>query len=232
MRDLERASGVGRETIRYYIGLGLLPEPSRPKPNVADYGEEHVSRLLAIKRLQAERYLPLSFIKTLLDRPSHGEMAPIPGFAGLLGPLLGAQAEGPLTPLAEAAEITGLPLAEIEVLIEGGVLFAETQGGQPALAPPDLAVARAWGRVRAAGYTPEAGFFPEDALIYAEVLAPMVRREVDRFFTRVTGGRSPEAAATLAQAGVEDVNAMITAMRTNYILRRVAELGAAEPDDA
>ena len=47
MRDLERASGVGRETIRYYIGLGLLPEPARPKPNVADYGEEHVSRLLA-----------------------------------------------------------------------------------------------------------------------------------------------------------------------------------------
>ena len=30
MRDLERATGVGRETIRFYIREGLLPEPARP----------------------------------------------------------------------------------------------------------------------------------------------------------------------------------------------------------
>lgn len=226
MRDLEQRSGVGRETIRYYIGLGLLPEPGRPKPNVADYSEEHVVRLAAIRRLQAERYLPLSFIKTLLDRPSHGEMEPIPGFEALLGPRLGFAPDGPPTSLAEAAAVSGLSEAEIDTLIAGGVLFAtEAPGGGRALAPMDLAVARAWGRVRAAGYTPEAGFFAEDAAIYAETLAPMVRREVDRFFTRVTGGRSPEEAAALAQAGVEDVNALIVAMRTNYILRLVAELG-------
>ena len=27
MKDLERATGVSRETIRYYIREGLLPEP-------------------------------------------------------------------------------------------------------------------------------------------------------------------------------------------------------------
>ncbi len=225
MRDLERRSGVGRETIRYYIGLGLLPEPARPKPNVADYSEEHVTRLAAIKRLQDERYLPLSFIKTLLDRPSHGEMEPIPGFEALLGPRLGFAPGGPPVPLAEAATAAGLEVAEIETLIEGGVLFAvETREGR-ALAPLDLAVARAWGRVRAAGYTPETGFFAQDAHIYAEVLTPMVRREVERFYTRVTGGRTAEEAAALAQAGVEDVNALIMARRRRCIRRLVAELG-------
>ena len=226
MRDLEQRSGVGRETIRYYIGLGLLPEPARPKPNVADYGEDHVQRLLTIKRLQAERYLPLSFIKTLLDRPSHGEMEPIPGFAGLLSPRLGFDAAGPLTSIADAVAATGLSEAELNVLVADGVIFATPgAGGAQGFAPLDLAVARAWGEVRAAGYTPETGFFAEDARLYAEVLAPMAAREVDRFYTRVTGGRSTEDAAALAQAGVERVNDLITAMRTNYILRRVAELG-------
>ena len=37
MRDLERATGVGRETIRFYIREGLLPEPERPGRNVAWY---------------------------------------------------------------------------------------------------------------------------------------------------------------------------------------------------
>ena len=227
MRELERRSGVGRETIRYYIGLGLLPEPRRPKANVADYAEEHVTRLATIRRLQAERYMPLSFIKTLLDRPSHGEVEGIPGFAGLLATRMGIAANGPSLTLAEAAQSAGLPVAELETLIEEGVVFAlrDVDGWPTGLAALDVAVARAWGRVRAAGYAPETGFFAEDAEIYAQVLGPLTAREIDRFFTRVPGGRSTEDAAVLAQAGIELINELIVAMRTNYLLRRVAELG-------
>ena len=227
MRELERRSGVGRETIRYYIGLGLLPEPARPKANVADYGEEHVARLATIKRLQAERYLPLSFIKILLDRPSHGAVEAIPGFAGLLAARMGIAANGPPLDLDDAADATGLPRAELEALIGEGVMFAlsDPEGQAMAIGPLDVAVARAWGRVRAAGFAPESGFFAEDAEIYAQVLGPMTAREIDRFFTRVPGGRSTEDAAALAQAGIELINELIVAMRTNYLLRRVAELG-------
>jgi hypothetical protein len=35
MRDLERLTGVHRETIRVYFRAGLLPAPDRPKRNVA-----------------------------------------------------------------------------------------------------------------------------------------------------------------------------------------------------
>ncbi len=227
MRELERRSGVGRETIRYYIGLGLLPEPARPKANVADYGDEHLQRLGAIRRLQAERYLPLSFIKTLLERPSHGEVEAIPGFAGLLAARMGIAANAPAVSLAEAARSAGLPVEDLEALIDEGVIFAlrDAEGRACAVAPLDVAVARAWGRVRAAGFAPEAGFFAQDAEVYAQALGPMTAREIDRFFTRVPGGRSTEEAATLAQAGIELINELITIMRTNYLLRRVAELG-------
>src|SRR5258706_13989234 len=89
MRELERLSGLGRETIRYYIRLGLLPEPLRPKPNVADYADEHLRRLGGIRRLQQESYLPLSFIKTVLDRPPAGEIAALPGLDAILPARLG-----------------------------------------------------------------------------------------------------------------------------------------------
>ncbi|MFN7174973.1 MAG: MerR family transcriptional regulator, partial [Thermaurantiacus tibetensis] len=69
MRDLERASGIGRETIRFYIREGLLPEPVRTARNAALYGEEHLTRLLAIRRLREDRFLPLGVIRVLLDAP-------------------------------------------------------------------------------------------------------------------------------------------------------------------
>ena len=45
MQDLERATGVGRETIRFYIREGLLPQPERPNRNVAWYDESFVERI-------------------------------------------------------------------------------------------------------------------------------------------------------------------------------------------
>jgi DNA-binding transcriptional MerR regulator len=218
MQELERKSGLGRETIRYYIGLGLLPEPVRPKPNVAVYSEEHVRRLAVIKRLQAERYLPLSFIKTLLDRPSGGEVGAIPGLESYLAGELGYAEDAAPVCLDEAARRTGLPVEEIRTLAAVGVLFIGPEG----LSPPDLAVARAWGQVRGAGFTPEQGFFAEDASVYAEALAPLAAREVDRFLTRVPGGLPAGEAQALARQGVALVNGLIAAMRANYILRALA----------
>ncbi len=218
MAELEQRSGVGRETIRYYIGLGLLPEPVRPKPNVAVYAEEHVRRLGVIKRLQRERYMPLSFIKSLLDRPSGGEVTSIPGLEAFLAGELGYDPAAAVLPLEEAALKSGLPAEEIETLARVGVLFL-TNGG---LLPADLAVASLWGQVRAAGFSPEHGFFAEDASIYAQALGPMAIREVDRFLTRVPGGLPAAEAQVLAQQGVAVVNALIGAMRANYLLRAVA----------
>src|SRR5690242_14315850 len=117
MRELEQRSGVGRETVRYYIRMGLLPEPARPKPNVADYSDEHVRRLDVIKRLRAESYLPLGFIKQVLDRPTSGEIAALPGLDNLLAASLGVAPANGGVPLAKAAAEAGLTLAELEVLI-------------------------------------------------------------------------------------------------------------------
>ena len=222
MRELERRSGVGRETIRYYIRMGLLPEPARPKPNVADYAEEHVRRLGVIKRLQAEQYLPLSFIKQVLERPTSGEIAALPGLEVMLAGRLGVVAADGGTPLRDSAEATGLELRELQVLAAGGVI--EIRDG--ALGPLDLAIAKTWGKVKAAGYSPDAGFFAEDARIYVEALAPLARREIERFYGRLTGSGTVEDAARMGQAGIELINDLIALIRTRMLLRLVAEMNA------
>jgi DNA-binding transcriptional MerR regulator len=52
MRTSRRATGVGREAIRYYIREGL-PEPARPDRNFALYDASFVERILLVKRLQS-----------------------------------------------------------------------------------------------------------------------------------------------------------------------------------
>ena len=222
MRELEARSGVGRETIRYYLRIGLLPEPARAKRNVADYSDEHVRRLAVIRRLQAERHLPLSFIREVLDRPNAGEIAPLPGLDALIAASLGVAPANGGASLDEAAAEAGLTPVELEVLARDGVV--EAAGGT--LAPLDLAIAKAWGRVKAAGYSPEAGFFAEDAAIYVEALEPLARREIERFYGRLAGSGTVEDAARLGQAGIELINELIALIRTRILLRLVVETNA------
>lgn len=93
MRDLEKASGVGRETIRYYIREGLLPEPDKASRNSARYSDVHVARLKAIKRLQEERFLPLAVIRELLEADD-GDRWLLPEAFPTLDALLAQRLEG------------------------------------------------------------------------------------------------------------------------------------------
>jgi DNA-binding transcriptional MerR regulator len=72
MRDLEIKTGVNRETIRVYFREDLLPEPSRPARNVADYGDEHVRAISAIRKLQRESGMTLPQIKATLNGAHSG----------------------------------------------------------------------------------------------------------------------------------------------------------------
>ena len=64
-------AGVSIRTVRYYIQQGLLPKPEARGPG-AHYKEEHLDRLLLIKRLQRE-HLPLAEIRRVLES-SAGEL--------------------------------------------------------------------------------------------------------------------------------------------------------------
>lgn len=66
MAELERLSGVPRETIHFYLRSGLLPPPDKTGKTQATYDERHLERLRLIRRLREEKYLPIAVIRTIL----------------------------------------------------------------------------------------------------------------------------------------------------------------------
>ncbi len=66
LHELAEEAGVSPRTVRYYVQRGLLPAPEFRGKDTA-YGQEHLLRLHAIKRLQ-QTHLPLDEIQ---DRLAH-----------------------------------------------------------------------------------------------------------------------------------------------------------------
>lgn len=71
--ELATAAGVAARTIRYYVQRGLLPAPEFRGKDTA-YGREHLLRLQAIRKLQAQ-HLPLDEIQARLVALTPGELA-------------------------------------------------------------------------------------------------------------------------------------------------------------
>ena len=66
--ELAEKAGVTKRTIHYYISKGLLMPPNGEGVN-STYTDEHLERLLLIKKLQGE-YMPLNKIReTILENP-------------------------------------------------------------------------------------------------------------------------------------------------------------------
>lgn len=230
MKELEARSGVGRETIRFYIREGLLPEPERPKANVAIYSEEHVRRLEMIRMLQRERFLPLSVIKRLLDEIDGRELDAVPGLFGLefmLASRLGADETRGAVDAERLAGETGIPLEEIEALARDGILTLETgDNGRPLLPAPDAAVVRLWGRINEAGFTREAGYTARDLAKYHALAERMAAFEVDDFYDRLADGMEADRAASMAMRGMAMALEILGHLRAKAILRRVAARNA------
>ncbi|MBQ9298081.1 MAG: MerR family transcriptional regulator [Clostridia bacterium] len=67
--ELASKSGVTKRTIHYYISKGLLLPPDGSGVNSV-YNDEHLERILLIKKLQAE-YMPLNKIREyILENPN------------------------------------------------------------------------------------------------------------------------------------------------------------------
>lgn len=67
--ELAEKAGVTKRTIHYYISKGLLLPPEGSGVNSV-YNDEHLNRLLLIKKLQAE-YMPLNKIREyILENPT------------------------------------------------------------------------------------------------------------------------------------------------------------------
>lgn len=225
MAELERRSGVGRETIRYYIREGLLPEPERRARNVAVYGDVHATRLKTIKRLQEERFLPLEVIRRVLE----GDTSALPPASDPLtelGPLLAQRlgvGDGEVPVLLEAATAGDAQSLSDAIALDkiGAISIFESKSGR-AVTRLDARLLSLWRDLRSAGYGPDS-FPAENAANYVATIAQIAETEVSRFFDGFAGRIGQADATEKAQAGVEIINAVIATLRIRFILDEVAK---------
>jgi DNA-binding transcriptional MerR regulator len=226
MRDLERLTGVGRETIRYYIREGLLPEPERPRRNTAWYDGAFVERLRLIRELQQKRFLPLHVIKAIVAGdapPPRDEVRTLLELDGKLFPAVENVPSPPPETLSAVAKRTGLSAMEIRSIADVGAITLRTEGGKQWLDETSLRIVEMWARIRRAGYGEELGFTPANLRLYVELVGWLAREELRLFARGVTGKVDTERSARMAEEGITAVGLMLAEMRKATLLRFIAE---------
>jgi DNA-binding transcriptional MerR regulator len=231
MQDLERATGVGRETIRFYIREGLLPQPERPGRNLAWYDESFVERLALIKELQQKRFLPLQVIKAIVGNDAEPSRAEVKALLELDGKLFPAVDVGKTAAerLSTVARRTGLKASEIRQLADTGLVEIETRDGDQWLDDIAIRIVELWAKMRQAGYVEELGFKPDNLRLYVDFVRWLAREELRIFSHGVAGRVDVEPAARMAEAGINLVNQLLALFRKATILKYVAAGNLPEP---
>lgn len=210
MAELERLSGVPRETIHYYLREGLLPTPSRPGKTQALYDESHLERLRLIRCLREEKYLPVAVIRSILQAGL--ERPPSPDLDTLADVLRIAPHLEPGRPAPTVAD------AEVQRVAEELGLIG------PGERPDDPSVARVLATVaEAVGLEGAARELTLDDL---RVSAPMVGRLVEAeaavFFDLVMRRGDMAEAVRALRGGRSAVARFLTSYR-DLMLRRIVE---------
>ena len=233
MKELERATGVGRETIRFYIREGLLPQPERAAPNVAWYDASFVERIGLIKQLQQKRFLPLHVIKAIVGGeapPSRDEIQTLLELDGKLFPAVGSAPHVPPEKLSVVAQRTGLKAAEIRAMADLGAIELITRDGDQWLEEASIRITELWGKLRQAGFTADLGFPVETLRIYVDFVRWLARQELQLFAQGVTGNVGTERSVQMAEDGITHVNQIIAQLRKMTLLRYIAQGNLSEPD--
>jgi DNA-binding transcriptional MerR regulator len=220
MRDLEKASGVSRETIRFYIREGLLPEPDRTHRNSATYGDEHLARLLTIRRLKDERFLPLSVIRSLFagESPKWLEPEMLPEIDHLLRARL--DAEGERVDAAQFVMANGGDPDHLANTIAAGVIAPAADG---TISPRDQRIMRLLIDGTRIGFTRERGYAGAEMGRIAAVMHELADLEVREFFAYVAPHVGELEAADMAERGIGLINQLMAELFTREVLARLSE---------
>lgn len=211
MKDLCDKAGVSRQLVHFYIQQGLLPEGKKTGKNMAYYSEKHLERLLLVRKLQHERFLPLKAIRALLDERDE---AFSPAQQKLMREvrtvlpeaLTGGAGPRPTVDALALAERLGISRADVDELVEHGLLaVAEEQDlstgeRRTVISADDVWLLEKYAELRAAGLTPDRGFHARDLAVFDDAVQKLLSKEARLFSSRIAAMPPEEAAALLERA--------------------------------
>ncbi|MBI3181053.1 MAG: MerR family transcriptional regulator [Myxococcales bacterium] len=212
IQELVRRTGVTRATVHHYTSVGLLVPLSRPNRRMAYYDASAVERIARIKQLQAQRFLPLTVIKQVLDRG--GDLGAVDqAVLEQLGPPSGREQ------LGEVLERFPLAPAVVKALRGAGLV------GDGPLSPDEVSVVAAVHAMRQAGLDERLGFEAEQMRFYREALEQLIDVELAVFNERVLGRVPPLEAARLATAAIDGSSRLLSALHRRLLRERLEEMG-------
>ena len=219
MSELSERSGVSAGTIKHYLREGLLPEPVRTSRNMAYYPPEFVDRLVLIKRLQEERFMPLKAIRRVLEEEQDPERLArlVEVEDRIIERALTDSSRASRVSRAEAKKRYQVPDNVLDRLAEIGVLTPTPRGYDEF----DVQIIEAISRFRAGGYDERLGFTVYDTLRYREALGPLVEEEVRTLLDRLPGEVDPDVAVEMVASGAEPLRELVGALHSKLL---VAEL--------
>jgi hypothetical protein len=185
-------------------------EPTIASPSSKD-SAAHVERVLLIRRLQEERFLPLRAIRALLSDDTAALPPPqqrlLAEIAARLPAELGGGADRTVR-LSDAVARHGLDRADVERLVALGHVPTRGHGSArdiPVAAEPLLGL---WAQWRALGFTAARGFTVDDLAIFTDAVDRLVATETQLLLERF-GDLSADDAAPLLERALPLIHATL-----------------------
>ncbi|WP_420426580.1 MerR family transcriptional regulator [Algiphilus sp.] len=228
MAEVVRETGVGRETIRFYIREGLLPEPERPARNMAWYSEEHIRLLRTIRQLKDEEFLPLEAIKAVLhDRDAHHFSDRQRGMLDRMRRRLRLQRNATGSGHARRKLADLLDLSQDELRQAEDIGFIRANATQ--LTEEEERLLTLWAEMRDAGLRLERGLGPEALRFINDAVESVFRAEV-RIFSEHLRDLSDAETDALLNVVIPHVNRAFALLHTRRVRSFVNQF-ATESDD-
>jgi DNA-binding transcriptional MerR regulator len=227
MRELEARTGVHRETIRIYLRNGVVPEPTRPKPNVADYGEGHVRAVLAVRELQRERRMTLAQILEFMRGGGSTQRVDATAFLKL-EELVAARVDLSDRRVATGSLVDQNPhaVADARAMAKIGLVsLVKTPAGEE-LSLTDARLVSIWGGMRAVGLVDAVDFAPDIIGFYIAAAEYVAGQEAGNFIERTEGRISDDQAEAMLQVALPSMLEFFGLLRLKAFMRNIHR----EPD--
>jgi len=214
MKQLVDATGLPRQAIHFYITEGLLPPGKKTGKNMALYSEEHLSRLLTIKKLQHEHFLPLKAIRAVLDGKESSFAPEQRQFLSEVrskidDSLVQSNRHQRTIDLDEAVARFGIDEVDTARAIELElVTVVVSEDGRRLIHESKVFLLELLAELRKVGLTRELGFTVDELLIYDDYISRLVRDEVDLLY-RTLGALPPATTARLIESALPLVGTML-----------------------
>ena len=230
MRELEERTGVHRETIRVYLRHELLPPPARPRKTVADYGEEHVKAIVAVRRLQQESRLTLPQIKALMNGDANEKRVSANVFSHL-EQLVAARVglDEHLVSLEALALRYKHARKDARALAAFGAVAIIRDPAGDALTLTDAELVSIWGEMRNEGFLEDLDFSPKMLDFYVEAARFVGGWEARTFLDRTEGRIDEDSAAAMIERALPLMLNFFGLLRRKEFLAGIRTGKPAEP---